>query len=144
MKKYTYSAKKGDYKAKWYIIDANGLVLGRLSSMVASRLKGKCNPLYTPHSDMGDFIVIVNADKILLTGKKTEQKCYYHHSGYPGGLKTTIAKDLMKKKPEDLIRIAVKGMLPKNSLGRDMGRKLKVYAGEKHPHAAQQPEMLKL
>lgn len=142
MKKYTYSAKQSDNAGKWYVIDAEGLVLGRLASRVASHLKGKHSPLYTPSVDMGDSVIVINADKVVLTGRKMDQKCYYRHSGYIGGLKTVPIKDLMKKKPEDVIRFAVRGMLPKNRLGRKLFKKLKVYTGDTHPHDAQQPELL--
>ncbi|MFP4346642.1 MAG: 50S ribosomal protein L13 [Thermodesulfobacteriota bacterium] len=142
MKKYTYSAKQSDNAGKWYVIDAEGLVLGRLASRVASHLRGKLNPLYTPSVDMGDNVIVINADKVVLTGRKMDQKCYYHHSGYVGGLKTVPIKDLMKKKPEDVVRFAVRGMLPKNRLGRKIFKKLKVYTGDTHPHDAQQPEVL--
>jgi len=142
VKKYTYSAKNSDNKCKWWFVDAKGEVLGRLATRIASRLRGKHNPLFTPHVDTGDWVVVVNADKIVLTGKKMEKKNYYRHSGYMGGLKTTTAKELIEKSPEDLIRFAVKGMLPKNRLGRKLFKKLKVYAGDKHPHDAQMPEMM--
>jgi large subunit ribosomal protein L13 len=142
VKKYTYSAKQSDNPGKWYVINAEGLVLGRLASRVASHLRGKHNPLYTPSVDMGDNVIVINADKVVLTGRKMDQKCYYHHSGYIGGLKTVPIKDLMKKKPEDVIRFAVRGMLPKNRLGRKLYKKLKVYTGDAHPHDAQQPEVL--
>ena len=144
MKKYTYSAKKSDRSGRWYVVDAQGAVLGRLASMIASRLRGKHSPLYTPHVDTGDWVIVVNAEKVVLTGRKWDQKCYYRHSGYIGGLKTITAKKLLEKRPEDLIRFAVKGMLPKNRLGRKLFKKLKVYAGDKHPHEAQQPEVLGL
>jgi large subunit ribosomal protein L13 len=144
VKKYTYSAKQSDNKDKWCIIDAEGMVLGRLATAVASRLRGKHNPMYTPHTDTGDSVIIINAEKIVLTGRKLEQKCYYRHSGYMGGLKTIKAKELLEKKPTDMIRFAVKGMLPKNSLGKKLFKKLKVYTGEQHPHSAQQPEVLEL
>ena len=144
MKKYTYSAKQSDIKEKWIIVDAKGAVLGRLASNIAARLRGKHNPLFTPHVDTGDWVVVVNADKIVLTGRKWQKKNYYRHSGYIGGLKTITAQKLMEKRPEDLIRFAVKGMLPKNRLGRKLFKKLKVYAGDQHPHAAQQPEPLAL
>ncbi len=144
MKKYTYSAKESDNKGKWWIVDAQGAVLGRLSSLIASRLRGKHNPLFTPHVDTGDSVIVINADKIVLTGRKWDKKCYYRHSGYIGGLKTITAKKLLEKRPEDLIRFAVKGMLPKNSLGRKLFKKIKVYAGDKHPHAAQQPEVMEI
>lgn len=141
MKKYTYSAKQSDIQEKWWVVDAEGMVLGRLASVVAARLRGKHNPLFTPHVDCGDFIVVVNADKIVLTGRKRQQKIYYRHSGYIGGLKEITAEKLLEKRPEDLVRFAVKGMLPKNSLGRSMFGKLKVYAGGDHPHQAQQPQV---
>ena len=144
MKKYTYSAKQSDIEGKWFVVDAEGAVLGRLASSIAARLRGKHNPLFTPHVDSGDWIVVVNADKIVLTGKKWDQKKYYRHSGYIGGLKTITAQKLLEKRPEDLIRFAVKGMLPKNRLGRRLLKKLKVYAGDEHPHEAQQPEVLAL
>ena len=142
MKKYTYSAKRSDNPEKWYVLDANGAVLGRFASQVAQRLRGKHNPLFTPHADTGDWVIVINADKIVLTGRKMDQKIYYRHSGYIGGLKQTNAKELLEKKPEELVRLAVKGMLPKNKLGRKLFKKLKVYAGENHPHEAQQPEVL--
>jgi len=144
MKKYTYSAKASDNKGKWYLVDAQGLVLGRLATNIASRLRGKHNPLFTPNVDMGDHIVVINADKVVLTGKKLAKKVYYRHSGYTGGLKMITAQKLMEKRPEDLIRYAVKGMLPKNSLGRKLNKKLKVYAGTTHPHSANHPETLVL
>ncbi len=144
VKKYTYSAKRSDNEGKWGLIDANGAVLGRVATVIASRLQGKHNPLYTPHVDTGDWIVVINADKIQLTGKKLDQKRYYRHSGYIGGLTETTAKDLKDKRPEDLIRFAVKGMLPKNKLGRKLFSKLKVYTGDKHPHEAQKPEVIEL
>jgi large subunit ribosomal protein L13 len=144
VKKYTYSAKKSDNQDKWWVVDAEGQVLGRLASSVASRLRGKHNPLFTPHVDTGDSVIVLNAEKIVLTGRKWDQKNYYRHSGYIGGLKTINAKKLLEKKPEDLVRIAVKGMLPKNKLGRTLIKKLKVYAGGEHPHEAQKPEILPL
>jgi large subunit ribosomal protein L13 len=142
--KYTYSAKRSDNPNRWYVVDAEGKVLGRLASEVAARLKGKHNPLYTPHVDMGDSIVVINADKIVLTGRKWNQKIYYRHSGYVGGLKEINAQKLLEKRPEDLVRFAVKGMLPKNRLGRQMIKKLKVYAGDQHPHEAQRPKALEI
>ena len=144
MKKYTYSAKQSDIDEKWYVVDAQGMVLGRLATVIASRLRGKHNPLYTPHTDTGDCIIVINAEKVVLTGRKLEQKKYYRHSGYIGGLKEITAKKLMEKRPEDVIRFAVKGMLPKNRLGRKIFKKLKVYAGDQHPHDAQQPTALNL
>ena len=144
MKKYTYSAKNTDNQDKWSLVDADGAILGRLATLVASRLRGKHNPLFTPHVDMGDSIVVINAEKIRLTGRKLKQKIYYRHSGYIGGLKAITAEKLLEKQPEDLIRFAVKGMLPKNRLGSRLFKKLKVYAGSAHPHEAQQPEVLPL
>jgi large subunit ribosomal protein L13 len=144
VKKYTYSAKDADVQGKWYVVDASDAVLGRLASAVAARLRGKHNPLFTPHMDVGDFIVVINADKIRLTGKKWVQKLYHRHTGYIGGLKTVSARELMEKRPEELIRKAVKGMLPKNKLGSRLYTKLKVYAGADHPHEAQRPESLKV
>ena len=144
VKKYTYSAKDTDNQGRWYLLDAENAILGRLASTIAARLRGKHNPLFTPHVDTGDWIIVINADKVALTGKKWDQKNYYRHSGYIGGLKTITAKKLMEKRPEDLIRFAVKGMLPKNRLGRKLFKKLKVYSGEQHPHEAQQPEVLEI
>ncbi len=144
MKKYTVSAKQSDNPDKWWVVDAEGAVLGRLATQVAARLKGKFNPMYTPHVDTGDSVVVVNAAKIKLTGRKMEQKNYYRHSGFMGGLKTINARKLLETKPEDLISHAVKGMLPKNRLGRQLFKKLKVYAGADHPHKAQLPETLEL
>lgn len=144
MKKYTYSAKDTDNQGRWCLVDAENAILGRLASTVAARLRGKHNPLFTPHVDTGDWIIVINADKVALTGRKWDQKNYYRHSGYIGSLKTITAKKLMEKRPEDLIRFAVKGMLPKNRLGRKLFKKLKVYSGDQHPHEAQQPEILKI
>jgi len=144
VKKYTPSAKASDNPGKWYVVDAKDAVLGRLASTVASHLKGKHNPFYSPHVDCGDFVVVINAEKIVLTGRKWEQKRYYRHSGYIGGLKEITAEKLLEKRPEDLIRFAVKGMLPKNRLGRQLFKKLKVYTGGEHPHTAQMPETLVL
>jgi large subunit ribosomal protein L13 len=144
VKKYTYSARPSDKSDKWYVVNAEGMVLGRLASQVAARLRGKCTPLYTPHMDVGDHVVVLNAEKIVLTGRKLDQKKYYRHSGYVGGLKTTTAKELLQKRPEDVVRFAVRGMLPKNRLGRKLFKKLKVYAGDQHPHEAQQPVTLEL
>lgn len=144
MKKYTYSAKQSDNQGKWCVVDADGAVLGRLATLIASRLRGKHNPLFTPHVDTGDMVIVINAEKITLTGDKWDKKCYYRHSGYIGGLKTITAKKLLDKKPEDLIRFAVKGMLPKNRLGTKLYKKLKVYTGDKHPHGSQQPEVVTL
>jgi large subunit ribosomal protein L13 len=144
VKKYTSSAKSSDNPQKWYVVDANGAVLGRLASQVAHRLRGKHNPRFTPHADTGDWVIVINAEKIALTGRKMDQKMYYRHSGYIGGLKQMTAKELLEKKPEELVRFAVKGMLPKNRLGRRLFKKLKVYTGNAHPHEAQQPEIIKI
>ena len=140
----TYSATQGDIKRAWHVVDANGKTLGRLATAVASVLKGKTKPIYTTHVDTGDFVIVVNADKVHLTGKKLDQKTYYSHSGYPGGFKSITAGKLMKANPEKVIKMAVEGMLPKTRLGKQMLSKLKVYAGEQHPHAAQQPVEMKL
>ncbi|UCF93621.1 MAG: 50S ribosomal protein L13 [Desulfobacterales bacterium] len=142
MKKYTYSAKRTDNPGNWCVVDASGATLGRLASAIAARLRGKHTPLYTPHADMGDWVIVINADKVVLTGQKWDQKTYYRHSGYIGGLKAITAGKLLAKKPEDLVRFAVKGMLPKNRLGRQLFRKLKVYPGDTHPHEAQKPEVV--
>jgi large subunit ribosomal protein L13 len=144
VKKYTYSATNADNPNKWWLVDADGAVLGRLASQIAAALRGKNTPLYTPHADLGDSVVVINAEKIVLTGRKMEKKHYYRHSGYIGGLKTITAKKLIEKRPEDVIRFAVKGMLPKNSLGRKLFKKLKVYAGDQHPHEAQQPKTMNI
>ncbi len=144
MKKYTKSARKDDIERKWFVVDARDLILGRLASEVAYRLRGKHNPMFTPNVDTGDFIIVINADKVRLTGRKWLQKTYYRHSGYIGGIKATTAKKLQETRPEDLIRFAVKGMLPKNRLGYSMLKKLKVYTGDTHPHEAQQPETITL
>ena len=144
MKKYTASAKNSDNEGKWYVIDAENAVLGRLATTVATHLRGKHNPSFTPHVDTGDWVVVINAEKVVLTGRKWDQKFYHRHSGYIGGLTSISARKLKEKRPEDLIRFAVKGMLPKNRLGRRLVKKLKVYAGGEHPHTAQQPETLTL
>ena len=140
----TYSAKAEDITRKWLVVDANGKTLGRLATVVASVLKGKTKPIYTTHVDTGDFVIVVNADKVHLTGKKLDQKTYYSHTGFPGGLKSITAGRLMKTKPEEVIKFAVEGMLPKTRLGKQMLSKLKVYAGETHPHAAQLPVEMKI
>ena len=140
----TFSAKPETVKRDWYVVDATGLTLGRLATEVASRLRGKHKPEYTPHVDTGDYIVIVNAEKIQVTGNKAQDKMYYSHTGFPGGLKSINFETLNQRAPERIIEIAVKGMLPKNPLGRAMYRKMKVYAGANHPHAAQQPQELKI
>jgi len=141
VKKYTYSANNTDKTDKWFIVDAENAVLGRIASSIAARLRGKYNPLFTPHADTGDNVIVINAEKVMLTGRKLDQKTYYRHSGYPGGLKEITARKLLEKKPEDLIRFAVKGMLPRNKLGRKLFKKLKVYKGNEHPHDAQKPEI---
>ncbi|NLM52703.1 MAG: 50S ribosomal protein L13 [Firmicutes bacterium] len=137
----TYMPKAGEIERKWYIVDATDKPLGRLASEVARILRGKHKPIYTPHVDTGDHVIVINADKVVLTGKKTEQKFYYRHSGYPGGLKKVSYGTLLATKPERVIMLAVKGMLPHNRLGRKMLKKLRVYAGSEHPHEAQQPEV---
>ncbi len=142
MKKYTQSAKKGEHKQNWWVVDAEGQVLGRLATAIAARLRGKHNPAFTPHVDTGDTVVVINAAKIRLTGNKLQKKMYYRHSGYIGGLTEITAEKLLEKQPEDLIRHAVKGMLPKNKLGRQLFKKLKVYSGNTHPHAAQPAEAM--
>ncbi len=138
----TPMVKKGEVKRNWYIVDAEGKVLGRLASVIAHRLRGKHRPDFTPHVDTGDFIVVINAEKILLTGKKLDQKIYWRHSGYMGGIKLRTAKKMLETKPEEVLRLAVKRMLPKNRLGRKMLKKLKIYRGPRHPHHAQQPKLL--
>lgn len=140
----TYYAKPGEVEREWVLIDAEGLVLGRLAAQAAHILRGKHKPQYTPHVDTGDFVVIINADKIRLTGNKAAQKTYYRHSGYPGGLKAESFERAMERHPERVIERAVKGMLPKNTLGRAQGMKLKVYAGPEHPHTAQRPRKIEL
>jgi large subunit ribosomal protein L13 len=138
----TFSAKPASVQRDWYVVDASGKTLGRLASEVARRLRGKHKPEYTPHVDTGDYIVIVNAEKVKVTGKKARDKKYYHHTGFPGGIRETDFQTLQDHKPERVIELAVKGMMPRNPLGRDMLRKLKVYAGGEHPHSAQQPQSL--
>lgn len=138
----TFSAKKETVERSWFIVDATDRPLGRLASEIARRLRGKHKPEYTPHVDTGDYVVVVNAAKVGLTGQKRTQKMYYRHSGYPGGIKSTSFERMIKSKPERVIEIAIKGMLPKGPLGRDMFRKLKVYPGPDHRHAAQQPKTL--
>lgn len=144
MMKTTFMANPATIDRKWYVIDAEGKTLGRLAAEVAKLLRGKHKPTFTPHVDTGDHVIIVNADKVHLTGKKLAQKTYFRHSGYPGGTTFTTAGKLLADKPERLIEIAVKGMLPKNTLGRQMYSKLKVYRGADHPHAAQKPENLEI
>ncbi len=140
----TISANSETVKRDWYIIDAEGLVLGRMASEIAHRLRGKHKPEFTPHVDTGDYIVVINAEKIRVTGNKANDKMYHHHSGYPGGIKSISFNKLIDKAPERTIQSAVKGMLPRGPLGRAMFKKLKVYSGSEHPHAAQQPQELKL
>lgn len=140
----TYSAKNGEISHDWFVVDAAGKTLGRLASEIAHRLRGKHKPEYTPHLDTGDYIVVINAEKVAVTGAKRSDKMYYRHSGFPGGIKSLSFEQLIDQAPERAIQGAVKGMLPRNPLGRAMFRKLKVYAGEDHPHAAQQPQPLQL
>ncbi len=140
----TYNAKKEDITRSWCVIDAEGQILGRLASEIARRLRGKHKPVYTPYTDTGDFVIVVNAGKVSLTGKKLSEKVYYHYSGYPGGLKKMYAGKLLKDSPEKVLVSAVKGMLPKNSLGRKMLKKLKVYVNNDHPHEAQCPQVIEL
>ena len=140
----TFTAKREEAERNWYLVDAENKVLGRLASELARILRGKHKPHFTPHVDTGDYVIVVNAEKVSLTGNKLKNKVYYSHSGYPGGIKSVTAEDLKAKKPEDLIRFAVKGMLPKNRLGRKLFKKLKVYAGGKHPHHAQQPKPIEI
>jgi large subunit ribosomal protein L13 len=140
----TYTLKKEDVEKKWYIIDARNKVLGRVASRAAAILRGKHKPAYTPHVDMGDNVIILNADKVLLTGSKASKKIYYHHTSYPGGLKQISFLDMMKKDPTFALRSAIKGMLPKNRLGRKQLMHVKIYAGENHPHQAQKPEKLEV
>ena len=134
-------AKADEIERKWYVIDAEGKVLGRLASEVASILRGKKKPIFTPHVDCGDFVIVINADKVVLTGDKLNQKIHAYHTGYPGGRKEIVYSEMIEKRPEKVIELAVKGMLPKSRLGRQMIKKLKVYAGAEHPHAAQSPEV---
>ncbi|MDP0588479.1 MAG: 50S ribosomal protein L13 [Candidatus Endonucleobacter bathymodioli] len=140
----TFNAKPETVKRDWYVVDAESRTLGRMASQIASRLRGKHKPEYTPHVDTGDYIVVVNAEKVCVTGRKASDKMYHHHTGFPGGLRSVNFKTLIDHKPEMLIELAVKGMLPRNSLGRSMFAKLKVYAGSEHPHAAQQPQKLEI
>ncbi|WP_296862933.1 50S ribosomal protein L13 [Thermosyntropha sp.] len=140
----TYMAKPAEIERKWYVIDASGQTLGRLASEVATILRGKHKPIYTPHVDTGDYVIIINAEKVVLTGNKLDEKLYRRHSGYPGGLKEMTYREFLQKKPEKAIEVAVKGMLPHNRLGRKMFKKLKVYRGSEHPHQAQKPEIREL
>ena len=138
----SFMANPAKVERKWYVVDATGYTLGRLASEVAKVLRGKNKPVFTPHVDTGDYVIVVNADKIKVTGKKLDQKIYYHHSDYVGGMTETTLREMLAKKPEKVVELAVKGMLPKGPLGREMFTKLHVYAGAEHPHAAQQPEAL--
>ena len=138
----TFTAKQETVERDWYVVDAEDKTLGRLSTEIARRLRGKHKPVYTPHVDTGDYIVVINAEKVRVTGNKTTDKMYHHHTGYPGGLKSISFEKLIEKAPERIIESAVKGMLPKNPLGRAMFKKMKVYAGSEHPHTAQQPQVL--
>ncbi len=140
----TYSPKASEIHRTWYVVDADGLTLGRMATEVARVLRGKHKTMFTPHMDTGDHVIIINADKVVLTSNKAETKRVYRHSGYPGGIKSATYAELLDRKPEDAVRRTVRGMLPKNRLGRQMLRKLKVYAGPTHPHAAQQPEPLEI
>jgi len=142
--KTTISAKPESVERDWYVVDATDKTLGRLATEVARRLRGKHKPIYTPHVDTGDYIVVINAEKVKVTGRKSTDKVYYHHTGFPGGIKGITFDKLIIKKPQQVIELAVKGMLPRNALGRAMMRKLKIYAGAEHPHAAQQPKELAL
>ena len=140
----TFVAKEQEVHKKWYLVDAEDKILGRLATQIATRLRGKHKPIFTPHADTGDFVVVVNAEKVALSGKKWDKKIYYRHSGYIGGLKEITARKLLEKKPEDVLRFAVRGMLPKNSLGRRQLKKLKIYVGPENPHEAQQLEALEI
>lgn len=138
----SFMANPAKVERKWYVVDATGYTLGRLASEVAKVLRGKNKPIFTPHIDTGDYVIVINAEKIKVTGKKLDQKIYYHHSDYVGGMKETTLREMLAKKPEKVVELAVKGMLPKGPLGREMFTKLHVYAGAEHPHAAQKPEVL--
>ena len=140
----TYSAKASDIERKWFIVDADGKTLGRMATVIAEVLRGKLKPQFTPHADTGDFVVVVNAEKVHLSGRKPQQKTYQRYSGYPGGLKIEKFEDVIKKHPERIIESAVRGMIPKNKLGRAVFKKLKVYSGAEHPHEAQKPEPLQI
>jgi len=140
----TFTQKQEEIERNWYIVDAEGETLGRLASRIAPILKGKHKPIYTPHLDCGDFVIIVNAERVRVTGRKMDQKLYHRHSGYPGGLSSISLRDQLAKHPERVLQAAIRGMLPKNKLGRRMIKKLKVYAGDSHPHQAQQPKPLEL
>jgi large subunit ribosomal protein L13 len=138
----TWNAKPGEVERRWYLVDAEGKTLGRLATQIANTLRGKNKPQYTPHVDTGDFVVVVNAEKVVLTGKKLDDKIYYRHSGYPGGLRERTAREQLQRRPTEVLRMAVKGMLPRNRLARRQITKLKIYAGPEHPHGAQNPQPL--
>jgi large subunit ribosomal protein L13 len=140
----TYSAKPGEVTREWYLVDAEGKTLGRLATQIADTLRGKRKPQYTPHVDTGDFVIVVNAEKIAVTGNKLDQKRYYRHSGYPGGIRSRTLREQLERRPTEVLRVAVKGMLPKNRLARQQITKLKIYAGPEHPHEAQNPRALEL
>ena len=140
----TYSAKPGEITREWYLVDAEGKTLGRLATQIADTLRGKRKPTYTPHIDTGDFVVVINAEKISVTGQKRTEKMYYRHSGYPGGLRSRTLREQLERRPTEVLRVAVKGMLPKNRLARQQITKLKIYAGPEHPHEAQNPKSLEL
>ena len=140
----TYTARAEDLEREWFLVNAEGKTLGRLASEIAQVLRGKHKPIYTPHLDCGDFVIVVNAEKVRVTGRKLDQKMYYRHTGYPGGIKSISLRNQLQKHPERVLQAAVRGMLPKNRLGRKMLKKLKVYAGDSHPHQAQQPKVLEL
>jgi large subunit ribosomal protein L13 len=140
----TYNAKPGEIERRWYVVDAEGKNLGRLATQIADTLRGKTKPQYTPHVDTGDFVVVVNAEKIAVTGKKLDEKIYYRHSGYPGGLKQRTLREQLERRPTEVLRMAVKGMLPKNRLAARQLTKLKIYAGPEHPHESQAPEPLEV
>ena len=140
----TYSAKPGEITREWYLVDAEGKTLGRLATQIADALRGKRKPQFTPHVDTGDFVIVVNAEKIQVTGNKLDQKRYYRHSGYPGGLRSRTLREQLERRPTEVLRVAVKGMLPKNRLARQQITKLKIYAGPEHPHEAQNPKSLEL
>ena len=140
----TYSAKPGEITREWYLVDAEGKTLGRLATQIADTLRGKRKPQYTPHVDTGDFVIVVNAEKIQVTGNKLDQKRYYRHSGYPGGIRSRTLREQLERRPTEVLRVAVKGMLPKNRLARQQITKLKIYAGPEHPHDAQNPKSLEL
>jgi large subunit ribosomal protein L13 len=140
----TWNAKKGEVERRWYLVDADGQTLGRLATRIADTLRGKGKPQYTPHVDTGDFVVVVNAEKVVVTGQKLDQKRYYRHSGYPGGIRSRTLREQLDRRPEEVLRVAVKGMLPKNRLARQQLGKLKIYAGPDHPHEAQAPQPLEV